>query len=72
MNDHDRDNLKFILSLDENGFDVWSAQLSLDDTEYAIELLQAARAEVMLKAAEYTDDVEDLSEANQVLKGFML
>lgn len=72
MNDHDRDNLKFILSLDENGFEQWSAQLSLDDTEYAIELLQAARAEALLMAAEYMDDVEDITEANSILKGFML
>lgn len=72
MNDHDRNNLSFILSLDEDGFEEWSATLSADDVDYALELLKAARTEVMMKAAEYTDEVEDTAEAMTVLKGFML
>ena len=72
MNDNDRDNLNFILSLDENGFEQWSSTLSAEDFDYAISLLKMARSEVMMKAAEYIDDVEDLTEANKVLKGFML
>ena len=72
MNDHDRNNLQFILSLDEYGFDKWSASLSEDDVDYAIELLKAARTEVMLQAAALSDDVEDTTEAMSILKGFML
>ena len=72
MNDHDRENLRFIMSLDEVGFEKWTAELSADDVDYAIDLLKAARTEVILKCAEYTDDVEDTSEANSVLKKFML
>lgn len=72
MNDHDRNNLNFIMSLDENGFDEWSATLSEDDVDYALELLKIARSEVMMKALECVDEVEDTHEAMNVLKGFML
>ena len=72
MNDHDRSNLQFILSLDENGFDKWTATLSEDDVDYALELLKVARTEVMMQAVSLTDEVEDTSDAMDVLKGFML
>lgn len=72
MNDHDRNNLNFIMSLDEDGFEQWSATLSQDDVDYALELIKAARVEVMMKAAEYSDEIEDTTEAMSVLKGFML
>ncbi len=72
MNDHDRNNLNFILSLDEDGFEKWYVTLSDDDVDYALELLKAARTEVAMKHSEIFDDVEDCTEAVQVLKGFML
>lgn len=72
MNEHDRNNLNFIMSLDEDGFEQWSATLSEDDVNYALELIKAARIEVLMKTAEYADEVEDTSEAMSVLKGFML
>lgn len=72
MNQHDRDNLNFILSLDENGFERWYSQLSIDDMDYAIELLQMARTEVAVEHAKIFDEVEDTTEAMGVLKGFML
>jgi len=72
MNDHDRSNLQFILSLDEKTYDEWTESLSEDDVNYALELLKAARTELILKDAELSDNVEDLTEANDILKGFML
>jgi hypothetical protein len=72
MNDHDRNNLQFILSLDEKAYDEWTASLSEDDVDYALELLKAARTEVMMQAASFADEVEDCTEANAILKGFML
>ena len=72
MNDHDRSNLQFILSLNEDGFDKWTATLSEDDVDYALELLKSARTEVMMQAVSLTDEVEDTSDAMDVLKGFML
>jgi hypothetical protein len=68
MNDYDRNNFEFIMSLSAQQFDEWYASISLDDIEYAIELCQAARLEMALN----TDAVKDLTEANNVLKNFML
>jgi hypothetical protein len=72
MNDHDRSNLQFILSLDEKSYDEWTASLTEDDVDYALELLKAARTEAMMHIAQLADDVEDTTEANSILKGFML
>jgi hypothetical protein len=68
MNDYDRSNFEFIMSLSPQQFDEWYASISLDDIEYAIELCQAARLEMALN----TDAVKDLTEANNALKKFML
>lgn len=71
MNDHDRNNLNFILALKtEEQFREWADTLSPDDMDYAIELLKYARSEVMLKAIELHDEVEDTTEANSILKKF--
>lgn len=72
MNQHDRDNLNFILSLDEAGFDEWYATLSDDDVDYALEIIKAGRSEMIVQVAEMQDDVEDCTEAMTVLKEFML
>jgi hypothetical protein len=72
MNNHDRSNLQFILSLDEKSYDKWTASLSEDDVDYALELLKAARTEAMMHIAQLADEVEDTTEANSLLKGFML
>jgi hypothetical protein len=68
MNNHDRNNFEFIMSLSPQQFDEWYTTISLDDVEYAIELCKAVRMEMALN----TDEVKDLTEANQVLKSFML
>ncbi len=67
MNQYDQNNLMFLLSLDAEGFDCWLAQVSLDDIEYALELLQYHRARVSLMAVECNDAVEDLTEAKQLI-----
>lgn len=71
MNDYDRGNLEFIRSLSEEAFDEWMTTLSVDDVDYALELLRAAKNELLVAELELTDDVEDLSEAAAVLKGIM-
>ena len=68
MNDYDRNNFEFIMSLSPQQFDEWYASISLDDIEYAIELCQAARLEMALNV----DAVKNLTEANNALKKFML
>ena len=74
MNNWDKSNLQFILSLDENQFDEWYSSISDDDADYAMELLKAARAEVAMQIAElYDNTVEDnLSDAKEVLGRFTL
>ena len=67
MNKHDRDNLSFILSLDPQGFDQWMKEISIDDVEYALELLIQHRAELCVQEVELLDQVDDLTEATQVI-----
>lgn len=72
MNDHDRANLEFIMSLNEEDFVEWFNEITFDDLQYVSELLQQAHLELDVKVAEIFDDVKVMSEANQVLKRFML
>lgn len=72
MNDWDKNNLQFILSLDEEGFEDWYATLDDDGMDYAMELLKQARTEIAMQLASLNDDVEDVSDAENVLKQFTL
>lgn len=68
MNNHDRSNFEFIMSLSPAQFEQWYASISLDDVQYAIELCQSARLELAMNV----DEVKDLTQANETLKKFML
>ena len=68
MNDHDKSNLKFLLSLSEDGLSLWLNQCDADDYIYAIELLMVYKME--LEEDIYQD--LDLSEAQQVLSKFRI
>jgi hypothetical protein len=72
MNDWDRNNLHFIMSLTPEQFDEWYSSISQDDVEYAIEIIRQARSETVVKMAEIFDDAEDLSLARSVLANFTL
>lgn len=39
MNDHDRSQLNFIMSLSDNDFQEWAEQSPAEDVQYAIELI---------------------------------
>lgn len=72
MNEHDRNNLNFILSLDQQeDFERWAKTLSMDDMNYAIELIKAETTKVIMLHAEVYDTIEDTSLARYVLKKFM-
>jgi hypothetical protein len=71
MNKHDTDNLSFILSLNETQLAEWFDTLSYDDIEYASEILEEANIAVSLKVME-AQEIVNTSEANQLLKKFML
>lgn len=74
MNDYDRSQLNYIMSLDDQQFELWAMSIPTDDIQYAIELIQAARLESAILEQELLDQLDDsdLAEANAVLKKFML
>lgn len=72
MNDHDRENLSFMLNADPATLSAWYESLSPDDLIYAMELLVQARSELEMRVVELFDDVDDLTEANIVLARFRL
>jgi len=72
MNDFDRDNLEFFLTVSTSEFDEWADQASMEDINYAIKLIQTARLELVNQEIDLLDQVEDTSEAKQFLKKFTL
>ena len=74
MNNHDRDNLQFLLSADKKTMESWYQTVSEDDVEYALELLQLYRTELALREFEIidTEAEQDLSQAQAVLSRFTL
>lgn len=76
MNDWDKNNLEFLLTLKtEKDWLDWFEATDEDDHIYAMELIKRAQVELLVKAMEIAEDVGDLdeyAEANAVLKKFML
>lgn len=74
-NQHDRDNLKFLLSADEACLKDWHAQADEDDLLYARELLDAYAEELKLRAQELRIECEleakGTHEANKVIRGVL-
>lgn len=75
MNPHDRNNLLYIMGLDDHEFDCWAMEMADDDIKYAIELIQAARLELLeqeqaLMEAELEEST--FAEARGALQKFML
>jgi hypothetical protein len=72
MNQHDKDNLQFLLTATPDVLKDWYDSVDRDDHEYAIELIRLHTAEIIVHNMEQSDNVTDLSEARQVLARFML
>ena len=72
MNQHDKDNLQFLLTATPDVLKDWYDSVDRDDHEYAIELIRMHTAEIIVHNMEQNEDVTDLSEARQVLARFML
>ena len=71
MNSHDRSNLNFIMSMNEQEFDSWLSFMSNEDIDYALELIRRAKAENQLEEMElaevmYSQD-DDMTEANEII-----
>ena len=60
------------MALSQEEFEVWYAEISDDDAEYAIELLKKARQELVAIEIELLDEVETLTEAKNILDRFTL
>ncbi len=74
MNQHDRDNLQFLLTADSECMQNWYASVSQDDIEYAQELLRMAGTELEVKEMEFADAHNnlDITQAQSVLARFRL
>lgn len=78
MNPHDRANLNFLMSADLDTIIKWYTSVSVDDIQYAIELIEQANEELgfnsLMQAGELslTDEVLDTSEAKTLLSQFTL
>lgn len=76
MNDHDKENLRFILTASEEVLYDWWDKISDDDKDYAQELLRAYRRELVQLEVYYKELTEQggtgLGEAKAVLKKFTL
>lgn len=73
MNDHDKSNLQYILSLDLNQFKEWATTISKDDIHYATELLKHANIEISEQGLSFLEDTNiDVTEASNLLKKYML
>ena len=75
MDKWDRDNLNFLLNVDDETFEEFMLQSSDDDIDYAIELIQTHKAELMTRELELRDELADengLDEAQAVLAKFRL
>lgn len=68
MNDWDKDNLNFLLTVSSEVFEDWLAQADEDDIEYAMELLREAKSELIVEKMEILDDVEDTTDAKSILQ----
>jgi hypothetical protein len=58
MNDHDRNNLNFLLNIDGETFEDWYAQTDEDDRVYAQELLALAAEELRDQARDLRIEAE--------------
>lgn len=67
MDQHDRDNLNFLLSASADVLRDWYEHVDDDDVQYALELLHAYKLELIDQAAE----ISDMREANEVLSYIM-
>ena len=51
----------------DESFEEWLDQADNDDIAYALELIRMAKAELMVQEMEFTDEISNFSEANQLI-----
>jgi hypothetical protein len=57
MNEYDKQNLDFLLSLDPEGFQLWIQQASNDDLIYSFELIRQFKKEIQPFAKILDNDI---------------
>ena len=71
MNKHDLENIKFLLSADEATMRDWYSKTTVDDHEYAFEIMQQYHQEMKMKLAllKLSDptNIDDISLASEEL-----
>lgn len=72
MNQHDKDNLQFLLNSTPDTLKDWFESVDQDDHEYAMELIKLHTSEIIVHNLELADDVTDLSKAQKVLAKYRL
>lgn len=76
MNDNDKKNLDFILYAPQKEFDAWMEEASMDDIDYALEIIRQSKVEIMMEQIELQDlavmDHDDVSEARDILNKLKL
>ena len=72
MNQWDRDNLVFFLTVDSDTYKEWYAQATAIDKDYASTLLSLYNRELDVRTAMSEDTVKDLTAARAVLQKFRL
>jgi len=77
MNEHDRNNLKFLLNANKKAFKKWSQSVTWDDMNYAMEILGQYSKELDAEAEELRIEAElelmngDYREAKDILAQVM-
>ena len=72
MNQHDKDNLQFLLNSTPATLKDWYDKMDGDDHEYALELIRLHSSELIIADLESTDEQEDLTLASNYLAKFRL
>lgn len=74
MNKRDRENLNFILNINEEAFANWMVQADEDDINYALTLIENHRNELSLKQSllRHNDDNINTTEAKKLLQKFRI
>ena len=67
MNEHDKNNLNFLLHANKAQLSKWFKSITDDDVQYAFELLQMAKTENELHLLSIIDDVEHTDDADRAI-----
>lgn len=71
FNEHDYRNLSFLMSMSgDDSWQSWADSVPVDDLKYALELLQRANSELVVRELELADDVTDLTDAERICNIF--